>query len=495
MAGILCDSEMGCHSQFCTELPVSVEMEMESLLEKTAPEEAQVLRDDWKNFQQLYKQFIQRERPTSVWEKICRPPAETIQAYESLCMKPLPTDVSSLLEKLVVLKLNGGLGTYMGVPGPKGLMNVREKYTFLDFTVQQIEHLNQTYGSDVPLVLMNSPFTDEETRQSLQKYSQCPICIHTFVHSRFPPLHKDTRLPMLSLEDWFLSGHGDVYASLCRSGLIELFLAQGKEILFISNIDNLGATVDLHLLSEMLHRDLQNPETTCDFLMEVTDRTQADRKGGSLIEIDGKLRLLEIAQVPPEHVEDFLSVSEFKIFNTNNLWVSLKALQILTKQDSIHLEVIANRQILPGGQDIIRLETAAGSAIGSFSYPRGVNVPRSRFLPVKTTSDLLLVKSNLYHLCNGSFILCEEREFDTVPLVKLGTHFSKVRDLQIRFENIPNLVELDHLTVSGDVTFGKDVVLKGSVIIIANHGCKITIPSGSVLENKVVSGNLSLLDH
>ncbi|MBN3291623.1 UGPA uridylyltransferase, partial [Polypterus senegalus] len=394
MAGFLCDSEIGCHSPFCTELPVSIEMEMESLLEKTAPEEAQVLRDDWKKFQQLYKQFIQRERPTSVWEKICKPPAETIQAYESLCMKPLPTDVSSLLEKLVVLKLNGGLGTYMGVPGPKGLMNIRDKNNFLDFTVQQIEHLNQTYGSDVPLVLMNSPFTDEETQQSLQKYSKCPIHIHTFVHSRFPPLHKDTRLPMLSLENWFLSGHGDVYASLCHSGLIELFLAQGKEILFISNIDNLGATVDLHILSEMLHRDLQNPETTCDFLMEVTDRTQADSK------------------------------------------------------------------ILPGGQDIIRLETAAGSAIGSFSHPRGVNVPRSRFLPVKTTSDLLLVKSNLYHLCNGSFILCEEREFDTIPLVKLGTHFSKVRDLQIRFENIPNVVELDHLTVSGDVTFGKDVVLK-----------------------------------
>ena len=44
-----------------------------------------------------------------------------------------------MLDKLVVLKLNGGLGTSMGCTGPKSLIRVRNEHTFLDLTVQQIE--------------------------------------------------------------------------------------------------------------------------------------------------------------------------------------------------------------------------------------------------------------------------------------------------------------------------------------------------------------------
>ncbi|MGH0116856.1 UNVERIFIED_CONTAM: hypothetical protein FKN15_019245 [Acipenser sinensis] len=418
-----------------------------------------------------------------------------IQAYETLQARALPEDVSSLLNKLVVVKLNGGLGTSMGVQGPKGLMEVRDDNTFLDLTIQQIAHLNKTHSCDVPLVLMNSSLTEEDTQRSLQRYSHCPVKIHTFLQSRYPLVRKDTMLPLLHPAGWALSGHGDVYASLCRSDLAELFTAQGKEILFISNIDNLGATVDLHILNHLLQEESSATGGRCDFLMEVTDRTRADVKGGTLIELDGKLQLLEIAQVPREHTDEFMSVSEFKIFNTNNLWVSLECVRRLDRQQALHMEIIASSQTLPSGQEVIRLETAAGSAIRSFARPRGVNVPRSRFLPVKTTSDLLLVKSNLYELRGGALEMSERREFKTVPLVKLGAPFTKVQDLQTRFENIPDLLDLDHLTVSGDVTFGKDVVLKGTVIIISNHGSSIAIPSGSILENRVVSGNLSVLDH
>jgi len=70
-----------------------------------------------------------------------------------------------------------------------------------------------------------------------------------------------------------------------------------------------------------------------------------------------------------------------------------------------------------------------------------------------------------------------------------------VQEYVTRFESIPDMLELDHLTVSGDVTFGKNVSLKGTVIIIANHGDRIDIPAGSMLENKIVSGNLRILDH
>jgi UTP--glucose-1-phosphate uridylyltransferase len=104
--------------------------------------------------------------------------------------------------------------------------------------------------------------------------------------------------------------------------------------------------------------------------------------------------------------------------------------------------------------------------------------------------------SNLFKLDKGTLIMNPTRSVPTLPLVKLGgSNFYKVKDFLGRFDDIPNMLELDHLTVSGDVTFGKGVILKGTVIIIANHGDRIDIPSGAYLENKIVSGNLRILDH
>ena len=137
---------------------------------------------------------------------------------------------------------------------------------------------------------------------------------------------------------WYPPGHGDLYSSLDQSGLLNDLLAQGKDILFISNIDNLGATVDTNILEYMLQENIH-------FVMEVTDKTRNDIKGGTLIEYDGQIRLLEIAQVPPEHIKDFASVKKFKIFNTNNIWVNLRALRELLDKKALSLEVIENFKV------------------------------------------------------------------------------------------------------------------------------------------------------
>lgn len=109
------------------------------------------------------------------------------------------------------------------------------------------------------------------------------------------------------------------------------------------------------------------------------------------------------------------------------------------------------------------METASGSAIKNFEGAIGINVPRSRFLPVKTTSDLLLVMSNLFTQKKGVLEMNALRSFPSVPLVKLGSAFNKVNDFLKRFGSIPDCLELDHLTVSGDVTFGKGVILRVSI--------------------------------
>lgn len=362
-----------------------------------------------------------------------------------------------------------------------------------------LQNLNKTYGANVPLVLMNSFNTDEDTEKIVRKYKGFQVNIHSFNQSCFPRISRDSLLPVATkqdvadnLEAWFPPGHGDFYESFRNSGLLDKFLAEGRDYLFLSNIDNLGATIDLGILNRLLGKD----GVAHEFVMEVTDKTRADVKGGTLIQYENKLRLLEIAQVPNEHVDDFKSVKTFKFFNTNNIWAKLGAIKRILDEDRLDMEIIVNNKTLENGIRVIQLERAVGAAMKNFEHAIGINVPRSRFLPVKKTSDLLLVMSNLYNLKNGSLIMSPQRMFPTTPLIKLGdNHFAKVKEFIGRFANIPDIIELDHLTVSGDVTFGRGVSLRGTVIIIANHGDRIDIPPGAILENKIVSGNMRILDH
>jgi len=195
-------------------------------------------------------------------------------------------------------------------------------------------------------------------------------------------------------EGWYPPGHGDVYRALDRSGVLDSLLALGKELIFISNVDNLGATVDLNIAYHLISHDV-------DFAMEVTDKTRGDVQGGTLIQYEGKAKLLELSQVPREHEQEFKSLKTFTAFNTNNLWVSLKAVKELVAANAIQSPVIVNERKLQSGQHVLELETAAGAAIEFFRKPIGVRVQRSRFLPVKSTSDLLAVQSNLFEIKHG----------------------------------------------------------------------------------------------
>ncbi|XP_066999787.1 UTP--glucose-1-phosphate uridylyltransferase isoform X2 [Anabrus simplex] len=478
---------------------IQLNHELDKLLSTASETRKPSIRKELDGFSRLFERFLREEGPSVDWESIEKLPENAVREYSTLS-EPSTDQIHTMLDKLVVIKLNGGLGTSMGCHGPKSVIPVRSDLTFLDLTVQQIEHLNKTYKANVPLVLMNSFNTDEDTQKIIRKYKGLQVEIYTFNQSCFPRLNRDSLLPIAKncnveadMEAWYPPGHGDFYESLKNSGLLLKLIEQGREYCFLSNIDNLGATVDLNILNLLLN---PSGDTSPEFVMEVTDKTRADVKGGTLIQYENKLRLLEIAQVPKEHIDDFKSVKTFKFFNTNNLWVKLDAIERVLDEGTLNMEIIVNNKTLENGLNVIQLETAVGAAMKCFEGGLGINVPRSRFLPVKKTSDLLLVMSNLYSLNHGSLVMSPQRMFPTTPLVKLGdNHFSKVKEFLARFAAIPDLIELDHLTVSGDVTFGRGVSLRGTVIIIANHGDRIDIPSGSILENKIVSGNMRILDH
>ena len=181
------------------------------------------------------------------------------------------------------------------------MIEVRSDETFLDIIIHQIENLNTSTNTSIPLVLMNSFNTHKETNTIIKKYSNSNVKILTFEQSQYPRVLKSNLMPVTksmkktSNDEWFPPGHGDVYQSIINTGTLEKLKQEGREYVFISNVDNLGATVDFNILNYMIENDLE-------FCMEVTDKTEADVKGGTLINYEGKVKLLEIAQVPKEHV-------------------------------------------------------------------------------------------------------------------------------------------------------------------------------------------------
>ncbi|XP_030520682.1 UTP--glucose-1-phosphate uridylyltransferase [Rhodamnia argentea] len=446
----------------------------------------QISESEKNGFINLVSRYLSGEAQHVEWSKIRTPTDEVVVPYDSLA--PIPEDpaaTKSLLDKLVVLKLNGGLGTTMGCTGPKSVIEVRNGLTFLDLIVIQIENLNTRYGCNVPLLLMNSFNTHDDTLKIVEKYANSNIDIHTFNQSQYPRLVVDDFVPLpckgqTGKDGWYPPGHGDVFPSLMNSGKLDALLSQGKEYVFVANSDNLGAIVDLKILNHLM----TNKNEYC---MEVTPKTLADVKGGTLISYEGKVQLLEIAQVPDEHVNEFKSIEKFKIFNTNNLWVNLKAIKRLVEAEALKMEIIPNPKEVDGIK-VLQLETAAGAAIKFFDNAIGINVPRSRFLPVKATSDLLLVQSDLYTLDDGFVIRNKARTNPSNPSIELGPEFKKVGNFLSRFKSIPSIIELDSLKVSGDVWFGAGITLKGKVTITAKPGVKLEIPDRVVLENKEISG-------
>ena len=223
------------------------------------------------------------------------------------------------LRRCAVVKLNGGRSTTMGGQVPKCTINAKDGMSFLDIVMHQVVANNDISDVEVPLVLMNSFFTDQMTEKIV---GRTPIILMNFVQSEYPRIRQDNFMPLETGdgEDWCPAGHGDFYNSFYGSGLVDALLDLGLRYVFVSNIDNLSAVLSPLILGMMIDQDK-------DFIMEVTAKTQADVKGGAPVIFRDQLSLLEIAQVPEENHEDFQNIERFKYFNTNNLWLDLNSLK------------------------------------------------------------------------------------------------------------------------------------------------------------------------
>lgn len=377
------------------------------------------------------------------------------------------------LAHTVVIKLNGGLGTGMGLDKAKSLLPVKNGLTFLDLIARQALQLRATHGIPLPLLFMNSFSTEQDTLDALARYPELghPSIPLSFRQNRIPKLRADTWAPVEWPHDpdkeWCPPGHGDLYTALAGSGTLANLLAADIRYAFVSNADNLGAGLDEDILGFLV-------ETGAPFLMEVTARTEADRKGGHLAQrSDGGLLLRESAQCPPDEAEQFQNIERHRYFNTNNLWIDLAALDQFMRKTGAppDLPVIINRKTVdprdPQSTPVLQLETAMGAALAVLPGARAIEVARSRFAPVKTTDDLLALWSDAYRLGDDARLGLDARRAGIPPAVKLDPAFYKRwPDFAERFPaGAPSLLNCDALVVEGDIRFGERVTISGRVTV------------------------------
>jgi UTP--glucose-1-phosphate uridylyltransferase len=395
--------------------------------------------------------------------------------------QPSPGQVRDVLDRLVIVKLNGGLGTSMGLSGPKSLLEVKPGVTFLDILARQVLALRERHSARLPLVLMNSAVTRDPSLEVLRRYADLsvPGVPADFLQGREPKLRASDFQPVQWPADpeleWCPPGHGDIYPALAASGPLDALLGAGLRYAFVSNSDNLGALADARIAAWLAAEQVP-------FAMEAVHGTPADRKGGHLASYQGRLVLRETAQVPDDD-PSFTDVERWRWYNTNNIWIDLRMLRDLQAADPAapDLPLIVNRKTVdPRDEEsipVIQLESAMGAAIGSIPGARAVHVPRSRFAPVKTTDDLLVVRSDAYELTSEGQM--RPRFNGEEPVVTLDEDYYKLLpDFEQRFPaGAPSLRRCRRLETHGDVTFGADVMATGEVRLTG----PCHVPDGEVL--------------
>ncbi len=391
----------------------------------------------------------------------------------------------SAMNRAAIIKLNGGLGTSMGLRYAKSLLTVKDGLTFLDIIA------NQALLAGVPLVLMDSFVTHEDSMAVLANYPELNNGLPGgFVQNKEPKVERETLAPAEwpsdPLLEWCPPGHGDLYVSLVTSGMLDRLLEAGYEVAFVSNADNLGAVLEPAILGYFVANDLP-------FLMEVARRTESDRKGGHLAHHkDGGLILRELAQCPSGDLDSFQDIARYRYFNTNNLWINLPVLKRVLEERNHFLGLPMIRNVKPvdprdlDSTPVYQLETAMGSAIAVFEGARAIQVPRVRFAPVKRTDDLLAIRSDAYVLTDDYRVVLAPERKDAPPVVELdNAHYRLVMDLDTRFpQGPPSLIDCERMQVHGDLRFGAGVRLQGDVCLCNQDTQQRRVPDALLLSDE-----------
>lgn len=385
----------------------------------------------------------------------------------------------------VVIKLNGGLGTSMGLDQAKTLLEVRDGLNFLDLIVAQVQAARKTYAARVPLLFMNSFRTEGDTNAHLARYEDLAVegVPLSFVQNQEPKLRADNLMPVTWEADptleWCPPGHGDLYTALEGSGVLDLLIDAGFRYACVSNGDNLGAAPDATIAGWFA-------QSGAPYAAEVCRRTINDKKGGHLAvrKADGQLILRDTAQTAPEEMDYFTDEHRHPFFHTNNLWFDLVKLRdtLLERESVLGLPMIRNEKTVDPADSsstpVIQIESAMGAAIEVFEGATAICVERERFQPVKTTNELLLLRSDVYDLDDDGRLVATG---DSSPEIDLDSrYYQKVDGFSARIPHAPSLRNATAFKIEGDWTLGADVRVEG-VVELADEGEPRRVEDGTTL--------------
>ena len=396
-------------------------------------------------------------------------------------------DARAALASTVIIKLNGGLGTSMGLDRAKSLLPVRDGKTFLDLIVDQVRAARSAYGAPLPLLFMDSFRTSEDTLAALSGYDDLTVdgLDLDFLQSQEPKLLAADLTPVEWPADptleWCPPGHGDLYTALVASGILDRLVELGYRYASVSNSDNLGAAPAATIAGWFA-------ASGAPYAAEVCRRTAADRKGGHLAirKSDGRLILRDTAQTSKEEMGYFTDEHRHPFFHTNNLWFDLHELAATLRERHgvLGLPLIRNEKTVdpadPTSPAVVQIESAMGAAVEVFEGATAIGVGRERFLPVKTTNDLLLLRSDVYNVDDQGRLV---KITDPAPLVDLDpAHYKTISEFDRRFPaGAPSLQNASSLTVAGDWTFSRDITVIGAARL-QDEGEPRVISGGSTLQ-------------
>jgi UTP--glucose-1-phosphate uridylyltransferase len=440
------------------------------------------------SFQYYYELLLSGEKGKIPEEEISKIVADELL---QLAKMDYSSEGQDALDKTVIIKLNGGLGTTMGLGQnmAKSLLPIKNRYSFLEIYFHQIQRFKD--AMQIPLILMNSFNTHEKTLEALKRLGKEKDVAY-FLQNKYPKVDQQTYAPAHwpknpSLE-WNPPGHGEIYSAFKYSGMLEKCLNMGIKYAFISNSDNLGATLNLSILGYFAQNQVP-------FIMEVVRRGPSDTKGGHLAQYkkNGQLILREITQCPDDELHIFQDIERYHYFNTNNLWINLEILaEYIKKFSFVRLPMICNPKHLdptdltsPG---VYQLETAMGNAISVFENSQAVVVDHARYIPVKKNEQLLAIWSDCYLYDNEkSLYLNPKRSLGPINISLDPKYFAHFDQFSSRFEKgTPSLVDCEKLNIIGDVWFESDVVLKGDVSIENYSDQPLVIKEKRCIENDCI---------
>jgi len=439
-------------------------------------------------FKYYYELLLSGEKGKIQESEITRIVADKLLQLDTM---DYTSEGKEVLNQTVIIKLNGGLGTTMGLGQnmAKSLLSIKNQLSFLEIYFHQIQKYKD--AMQIPLILMNSFNTHDKTLEALKGLGKDKD-VAFFLQNKFPKIdqqsYKPAHWPKNPSLEWNPPGHGEVYAAFKSSGMLEKCLSMGIKYAFISNSDNLGATLNMSILGYFASKQVP-------FIMEIVRRGPLDIKGGHLAQYkkNGQLILREITQCPEEELDMFQDIERYRYFNTNNLWINLEILNEYLKEYSfVHLPMICNPKNLDptdlASPRVYQLETAMGNAISVFKHSQTVVVDHRRYIPVKKNEQLLAIWSDCYlYDTENSLFTNPKRTLGPIRIQLDPKYYAHFDHFSKRFEKgTPSLIDCKTLKIKGDVWFEAGVTLKGDVVIENYSDHPLVIQENKCIENDCI---------